>query len=429
MANTKVICDREDIVAIADAVRNKTGVINEMTLGDITTNINKITTSGGVVLPTLTNEGSASDLLSGKQLIDSDGNIVEGAMPSTTQVTPSITVDANGLITSSVSQTEGYVVEGTKSATKQLATQVATLITPSAAFQTAIPSGIYTTGAVTVAPIPAEYIVPQGELEVAQNGTYDVTEKTSVVVAIPERQIVLQNLEITENGTYTADANYDGIGQVTVSVLGGNEATDDRDQYQRVEYITSAEDETYPYIITDFIADNSCGLEVVASFPKLQDRIPMGSRLDANATRFYCVYPMSASSVYYGFNTGASISCALSVNTIYRLQTNFLNSRLVNVYTEDGTRKANASLNATLTQQSVPVSIFGYNSGSSGVVSSKREFKLYSARCSRNHEVVRDYAPCYRKSDGEIGLYEKVTGQFLTNIGGGAFTKGADIDW
>lgn len=36
--------------------------------------------SGGVSLPTLTNEGSASDLLSGKQLIDSKGNIVTGTL-------------------------------------------------------------------------------------------------------------------------------------------------------------------------------------------------------------------------------------------------------------------------------------------------------------------------------------------------------------
>jgi hypothetical protein len=136
---------------------------------------------------------------------------------------------------------------------------------------------------------------------------------------------------------------------------------------------------------------------------------------------------MSANSIYYGFNTGSSVSCKLNVDTIYRCQTNFLNSRLVNVYDEDGIRKGGASLSATLTPHTVPVSIFGYNSASSGVVSSKREFKLYSARCSKRHEVVRDYIPCYRKSDGVIGLYEKCTGQFLT--GEGAFTKGADIDW
>jgi hypothetical protein len=154
----------------------------------------------------------------------------------------------------------------------------------------------------------------------------------------------------------------------------------------------------------------------------------MGSRLDGNSTRFFCVYPLSANSIYYGFDTGVTISCKLTVNTVYRLQTNFLNSRLVNVYTQDGTRKGGGSISDTLTQQTAPVSIFGYNSASSGAVSSKREYKLYGARCSRGHEVVREYIPCYRKSDGVVGVYEKFTGQFLT-AETGAFTAGADIDW
>ena len=209
---------------------------------------------------------------------------------------------------------------------------------------------------------------------------------------------------------------------------GGGGEPDPRDQYQRVEYIESAEEGTYPYIITDFYGDNESGMEILASFPVLQDRIPMGSRENSDATRFYCVYPMSASSIYYGFNTGASISCALKTNTIYRLQTNFLNSRLINVYDEDGLRKGGGSLSGTLTQQTAPVSIFGYNRADTGAVSSKREFKLYGARCSRKHEVVREYIPCYRKSDGVIGLYEKFTGQFLT-AEVGAFVAGADIDW
>ena len=166
---------------------------------------------------------------------------------------------------------------------------------------------------------------------------------------------------------------------------GGSSEPDPREPYQRVEYIESAEEATYPYIITDFIADNSCGVEVIASFPTLVDRIPMGSRLDGNSTRFYCVYPLSASSIYYGFDTGVTISCKLTVNTVYRLQTNFLNSRLVNVYTQDGTRKGGGSISDSLTQQTAPVSIFGYNSASSGAVSSKREYKLYGARCSRGH--------------------------------------------
>lgn len=226
------------------------------------------------------------------------------------------------------------------------------------------------------------------------------------------------------------DQNTSSLQEVLDIINALPEIKDPSKQYQRVEYITSAEEGTYPYIITDFYADNTCGAEIIASFPILQDRIPMGSREDSNtATRFYVVYPLSTSSVYYGFNTGVTVSCSLTTNTIYRLQTNFLNSRLANVYTESGTRKASNAINATLTQQSAPVSIFGYNNYSTGVVSSKREYKLYGARCSRGHEVVREYIPCYRKSDGVVGLYEKFTGQFLTSAIEATFAKGADIDW
>lgn len=40
--------------------------------------------SSGVKLPTLVNEGAAIDLLEGKQLIDSEGNVVEGTIPHKT---------------------------------------------------------------------------------------------------------------------------------------------------------------------------------------------------------------------------------------------------------------------------------------------------------------------------------------------------------
>ena len=212
---------------------------------------------------------------------------------------------------------------------------------------------------------------------------------------------------------------------------GGPSEPDPRDLYQRVDYITSAEAETYPYIFTDISATNTIGAEIIASFPKMQDRIPMGSRLNSDATRFYVVYPLSTSSIYYGFNTGVTISCSLKVDTIYRCQTNFLNSRLVNIYDESGARKGGGAISATLSpSHTVPISIFGYHSASSNVVSSKREYKLYSARISDGHEVIRDYVPCYRKSDGEVGLYEKITGTFLTNDAStGTFIYGKAIDW
>ena len=66
---------------------------------------------GGTKLPELTNPGTADDLLFGKELIDADGNIVTGNIP----------------------------------------TKTATTITPSTSEQTAVDTGVYTTGEIKVA--------------------------------------------------------------------------------------------------------------------------------------------------------------------------------------------------------------------------------------------------------------------------------------
>ena len=302
-------------------------------------------------------------------------------------------------------------------------------VTPSNVAQTVWPdSGYVALAKVTVKAIPSPYF----DTSAVTAGEDDVVTGKKIVSASGETIAGTNPYDKAETDEEVSDQS--DLLDLALAALegkaagGGNAEPEYKKLYQRVEYIESAEEETYPYIVTDFVADNSCGMEVVASFPMMQDRIPMGSRENSGATRFYCVYPLSASSIYYGFNNGTTISCSLSVDTIYRLQTNFLNSRMVNAYDEDGIRKGGGSISATLTAHSVPLAIFGYNSAASGAVTSKREFKLYSARCSRGHEVVREYIPCYRKSDGAVGLYEKFTGQFLLPETG-AFAKGADIDW
>lgn len=71
------------------------------------------------------------------------------AVKTATQATPSISVSSSGLITASATQTEGYVSSGTKSATKQLTTQGAQIITPGTSDKT-IASGRYLTGTQTI---------------------------------------------------------------------------------------------------------------------------------------------------------------------------------------------------------------------------------------------------------------------------------------
>lgn len=45
----------------------------------------------------------------------------------------------------------------------------------------------------------------------------------------------------------------------------------------------------------------------------------------------------------------------------------------------------------------------------------------------KNDELICDLIPCYRKSDGEIGMYDVARKTFLTNVGTGTFKKGADV--
>lgn len=220
------------MTAINDQIRTLSGKTGVMGLDAMATNIkdanteiseqmeliaqisealeNKAAGSGGVTLPELTNPASTSDILSGKEAIDGDGNVITGTIatktssdliasgatvtvpagyyasntsksvasgsaktPATTITkTPTISVNSSGLITAAVSGTQnitptvsaGYVSSGTAgtitvsgSATKQLTTQAAKTITPTTSSQTAVASGRYTTGAITVAAIPSNY--------------------------------------------------------------------------------------------------------------------------------------------------------------------------------------------------------------------------------------------------------------------------------
>ena len=72
---------------------------------------------------------------------------------------------------------------------------------------------------VVVNAIPDEYIIPNGDINIIENGTYDVTNYASANVNVPEKQ--LGSKIITENGTYKAsDDNLDGYSEVEVATIG-----------------------------------------------------------------------------------------------------------------------------------------------------------------------------------------------------------------
>ena len=82
---------------------------------------------------------------------DGFSKVTVNSITKAVQATPNISVSSDGIITASVTQNEGYVLSGTKSASRMLSTQSGKTVTPSTTQQTAVASGKYTTGNVYVA--------------------------------------------------------------------------------------------------------------------------------------------------------------------------------------------------------------------------------------------------------------------------------------
>lgn len=109
----------------------------------------------------------------------------DGNSPRVEVATPIIDVSAEGLITATTEQEAGYVPGGSKSATQQLPTQAAKTVTPGTTNQTAVASGRYTTGAVTVkgdANLKAENIA-EGVSIFGVSGTFSGSSPENAMVS------------------------------------------------------------------------------------------------------------------------------------------------------------------------------------------------------------------------------------------------------
>ena len=86
-------------------------------------------------------------------------------------------------------------------------------------------------------------------------------------------------------------------------------------------------------------------------------------------------------------------------------------------YKDDGTvrwTKDMSSFTATKTTAGTIKILANYQDGR---VQQFAKAKLYTLKMWENGELVRDFVPCYRKSDNVAGLYDKANGVFYTNSG------------
>lgn len=65
---------------------------------------------------------------------------------------------------------------------------------------------------------------------------------------------------------------------------------------------------------------------------------------------------------------------------------------------------------------------------SSSTIYSGSSIKVYNLKLFNDSSLVRNFIPCYRKSDNEPGMYDIINNVFYTNAGTGTFIVGNDIN-
>ena len=147
---------------------------------------------------------------------------LETAITSISTSTPSQektkTITENG--TSTVTPDNGYLLSKVEITTNvQPALQEKT-VTPTKQSQSVTPDSSYDgLSAVTVQPIPSNYIIPSGIQNITSNGTHDVTTKATVNVNVA---FSTQEKTVTPSASVqniTPDSGKDGLSKVTVNAV------------------------------------------------------------------------------------------------------------------------------------------------------------------------------------------------------------------
>ena len=121
------------------------------------------------------------------------------------------------------------------------------------------------------------------------------------------------------------------------------------------------------------------------------------------------------------FNSSQTNVQALNVNQKYNLT---LDS---NKWYLDGVLKV-TSATTTFTAGGALELFASYVNGQDNSLANYAKLKMYSFKVwNANRSLVGNFVPCYRKSDGVIGMYDTVSKTFFINNGSGTFIKGPNI--
>lgn len=201
------------------------------------------------------------------------------------------------------------------------------------------------------------------------------------------------------------------------------------DIYQQVEWIEAGAN-VGAYLDLGFAFDTKAKIELSQYISGNATTYVFGAA--ENSGKLRCMLTSPSANKYIAYAYGSSGSAYIENQGVTLNNNNVWNEFEItleagNLYMID---KTNGNTGSRTTQGTYTMSsnlyLFAQNYNGTARFGGMRRigyFKYYG----KNNELICDLIPCYRKSDGVIGMYDIVREIFLTNVGSGTFTKGADI--
>ena len=191
------------------------------------------------------------------------------------------------------------------------------------------------------------------------------------------------------------------------------------DEYQQVEYIESDGNQ---YIDTDYIPNY--GTKIYCKFAHNEhvlDTPVFGARTSSNGNQY----------VLWSHPEGYTATGKSQTHFNGKIQflENYPEETMIEFeYSKTGGKYGPIewTWNTTSGTPNVTLAMFTLKQGTN---IDKRKFsgKMWAFKIWDNEILVRDFIPCYRKSDNVIGMYDIVNETFYANLGTGNFTKGPNV--
>lgn len=219
----------------------------------------------------------------------------------------------------------------------------------------------------------------------------------------------------TASGTFITFDNPEPNGEISdYELLGNTDQTTLPSDYQAVEYI---EANATQYIDTGVQLDSN-GFTIETGITPTAD---------ASYEQPFLSIWTSGYGYWNWFKTGQNLDCYTSghhvinggatTGTYYDLKL----SRVGNTWSQSSNSDSDSWSFSPSSVNNTSIKLFNR-----GDLNGKANARIYYLRIEVAGELVRNYVPCYRKSDSAIGLYDLVKGTFSASAGTGNFTKGTD---